>query len=176
MDHTTSVVFAGLGGQGVLTAAELLAQTAFRAGRDVKKSEVHGMAQRGGLVVSDVRFGMRVLSPMTALGAADYLVLLDESQLDAVQDRLRTKGVLLTPAHRDLTRLPGRRDLNVAMLGLLARSLDIASQHFENSIAHIMKPQHREASIALFRQYARGLGQVPSQQVAQPCANWSETQ
>ena len=53
----TNVVVAGLGGQGVLKASDILAQVAFEHGLDVKKSEIHGMSQRGGSVTSDVRFG-----------------------------------------------------------------------------------------------------------------------
>ena len=55
----TNVVLAGLGGQGVLKASDILADAALRAGLDVKKAEVHGMSQRGGSVTSDVRFGAR---------------------------------------------------------------------------------------------------------------------
>jgi len=58
-----NVVVAGLGGQGVLKASDILADVAFSAGLDVKKSELHGMSQRGGSVSSDVRFGERVFSP-----------------------------------------------------------------------------------------------------------------
>ena len=52
-----NVIVAGLGGQGAIKASDILADVAFRAGRDVKKAEVHGMSQRGGSVTSDVRFG-----------------------------------------------------------------------------------------------------------------------
>ena len=52
-----NVVVAGLGGQGVLKASDILADVAFRAGLDVKKTEIHGMSQRGGSVTCDVRFG-----------------------------------------------------------------------------------------------------------------------
>jgi len=58
----------GLGGQGVLKASDILADVAFSAGLDVKKSDVHGMSQRGGSVASDVRFGERVFSPMVPRG------------------------------------------------------------------------------------------------------------
>ena len=71
----TNVVFAGLGGQGVLKASDILAEAAFEAGLAVKKSELHGMSQRGGSVKSDVRFGQEVLSPMVPPGEADYLVV-----------------------------------------------------------------------------------------------------
>ena len=63
----TNVVIAGLGGQGVIKASDILADVARRAGLDVKKSEVHGMSQRGGGVRSDVRFGAAVLSPMVGI-------------------------------------------------------------------------------------------------------------
>jgi len=66
----TNVVIAGLGGQGVLKASDILADAAFLAGLDVKKSEIHGMSQRGGSVTSDVRFGRQVLSPMVPAGEA----------------------------------------------------------------------------------------------------------
>ena len=61
-----NVVVAGLGGQGVLKASDILADVALRAGFDVKKSEIKGMSQRGGSVTSDVRFGQIVLSPSAA--------------------------------------------------------------------------------------------------------------
>ena len=69
-------MIAGLGGQGVITASDILADAAFRAGRDVKKSELHGMSQRGGSVTSEVRFGAQVFSPMVPRGEADFLVVL----------------------------------------------------------------------------------------------------
>ena len=70
--RVTNVILAGLGGQGVIKASDILADAAVRAGYDVKKAEVHGMSQRGGSVTSDVRFGPRVLSPMIPRGEADF--------------------------------------------------------------------------------------------------------
>ncbi len=64
----------GVGGQGILTAGDILAGLGLRAGYDVKKSEVHGMSQRGGAVNSHVRFGRTVYSPLIAQGEADYLL------------------------------------------------------------------------------------------------------
>jgi len=71
---TTNILIVGVGGQGIMTAAEILAETALAEGYDVKKTEVAGMAQRGGMVTSHVRFGERVLSPSIAPGTADILV------------------------------------------------------------------------------------------------------
>lgn len=171
MHLTTSVVFAGLGGQGVLTAAEILAQAAFHAGCDVKKSEVHGMAQRGGLVVSDVRFGACVLSPMTASAGADCLVLLDASQLDAVHERLRSGGTLLTPEHDDLRQLANRRDLNIALLGILARSLRLAEKHFDIAITQVMKPSLHSACLQIFRHHASSSASTSAQAGISACAS-----
>ncbi len=74
----TNLVFCGVGGQGVLLASEVVAQVALEGGLDVKKSEVHGMAQRGGSVFSHVRFGERVYSPVIPLGGAHLLVAFEE--------------------------------------------------------------------------------------------------
>lgn len=72
--RTTTVMLAGVGGQGTILAADILAKTAVAAGLDVKLSEVHGMAQRGGSVDTAVRFGEHVASPITDPGCADHLV------------------------------------------------------------------------------------------------------
>jgi indolepyruvate ferredoxin oxidoreductase beta subunit len=70
---TTNVLMAGVGGQGVLAASETLALAAMAEGLQVKQSEVHGVAQRGGSVVSHVRFGPRVFSPLIQCGEVDLL-------------------------------------------------------------------------------------------------------
>ncbi len=71
---TTNILLAGVGGQGIILASEVVADVAAAAGLEVKKSEVHGMAQRGGSVVTHIRFGERVNSPLVAAGEADFLV------------------------------------------------------------------------------------------------------
>lgn len=73
-EPTRSVVLAGVGGQGTITAANLLANALVAHGYDVKTSEVHGMAQRGGSVISMVRFGSSVASPLVPRGEAEALV------------------------------------------------------------------------------------------------------
>jgi len=71
---TRSIVMAGVGGQGTILAANLLANALVAHGYDVKTSEVHGMAQRGGSVISMVRFGDAVASPLVPMGEADALL------------------------------------------------------------------------------------------------------
>jgi len=72
-DTVTSVVLVGVGGQGILLASEVVARAAMRAGFDVKTNEVHGMAQRGGSVVAQIRYGRRVFSPLVPDGQAVVL-------------------------------------------------------------------------------------------------------
>lgn len=82
---TTSVIVVGVGGQGTLLAAGILSEVAARSGLAVKSSEVHGMAQRGGSVLSQVRFGEQVYSPLTPAGEGDFLIALEE--LEALRHR-----------------------------------------------------------------------------------------
>lgn len=125
MSGVTNIIIAGLGGQGVLKASDIVADAAFRAGLDVKKSDIHGMSQRGGSVSSDVRYGQRVLSPMVPSREADYLVVLDPGQLDNNRPQLRPGGTLIAPDAVDGSRLRSRKTLNVALLGALSIRLDI---------------------------------------------------
>ena len=72
-DRTVNILFCGTGGQGVLKAAEVCGWAAMFAGLHAKKSEVHGMAQRGGSVESHLRFGKKVFSPLIPKGRVDVL-------------------------------------------------------------------------------------------------------
>lgn len=78
MSKTLNISLVGVGGQGTLLASEILCQVALLSGKDVKKSEVHGMAQRGGSVVSQVRIGDKVHSPLIALGETDILICFEK--------------------------------------------------------------------------------------------------
>ncbi len=93
--QVTNILVAGIGGQGVMTAAEILSQTALSQGYDVKKTEVAGMAQRGGVVTSHVRFGHRVLSPAIPHGEADILVGFEPAEALRWCGQLRHGGVAM---------------------------------------------------------------------------------
>ncbi|MHC4773076.1 MAG: 2-oxoacid:acceptor oxidoreductase family protein, partial [Planctomycetota bacterium] len=67
-----NVTFGGIGGQGIIKASELVGWAAMYEGYHVKKSEVHGMSQRGGSVESHVRFGKKIYSPLVSPGGADF--------------------------------------------------------------------------------------------------------
>ncbi len=77
-NRVTNILLVGVGGQGIIVASEIMADAFLEAGYDVKKSEVHGMAQRGGSVSTHVRFGARVFSPLIKEGEADILVAFEE--------------------------------------------------------------------------------------------------
>lgn len=74
---TFNILMVGVGGQGIILSSDILTQAALNAGLDVKKSEIHGMSQRGGSVFSHVRFGEKVNSPLISRGDADILVSLE---------------------------------------------------------------------------------------------------
>ena len=99
-DRVMSVVFAGVGGQGVILAARLLSAAALRAGLDVKSSEVHGMAQRGGSVTAQVRFGRKVFSPLVPAGGADYLAALEELEALRSVPILSPRGTVILVRRR----------------------------------------------------------------------------
>jgi len=74
MSTTGNILFSGVGGQGILLASEITAYALLSAGYDAKKSEVHGMAQRGGSVTAQLRYGKKVYSPLIEPGKADILI------------------------------------------------------------------------------------------------------
>jgi indolepyruvate ferredoxin oxidoreductase, beta subunit len=93
--ETINFVIAGIGGQGALLVSNVLAEVGVRAGYDVKKTEVHGMSQRGGSVTSHVRWGEMVQSPMVGQGEADFLLALEKLETLRYLDMLRPGGTVL---------------------------------------------------------------------------------
>ncbi|MDG4560750.1 MAG: indolepyruvate oxidoreductase subunit beta [Candidatus Competibacter sp.] len=95
LDGITNILVVGIGGQGVMTAAEMLARTALNQGYDVKKTEVAGMAQRGGVVSSHVRFGPKIYSPQIDPGEADLLIGFEAAEALRWLPYLRPTGVAM---------------------------------------------------------------------------------
>ena len=92
---TTSILIVGVGGQGILLASELIADAAFLQNFDVKKSDVHGMAQRGGVVSSHIRFGPTVYSPLIPTGQADILLAFEEMEALRWIHMVRPEGLVV---------------------------------------------------------------------------------
>ena len=97
---TTSVVLSGVGGQGILLASEILAQAAVAAGFEVKTNEVHGMAQRGGSVIAQIRYGKEVFSPLVPKGTAKVLGSLERIECLRYVDYLADDGVAIVSNQR----------------------------------------------------------------------------
>lgn len=92
---TVNILICGVGGQGVLLAGDIIAETAIASGFDAKKSEVHGMAQRGGSVVSHVRYGDKVNSPLIRQGEADVILSFEEMETARYLQFLKADGCLI---------------------------------------------------------------------------------
>jgi indolepyruvate ferredoxin oxidoreductase beta subunit len=90
-----NILIAGVGGQGVLLTSKIIAEAALLQGFDVKQSEVHGMAQRGGSVLSQVRFGEKVFSPIVSEGEADLLIGFEPIETARYLHFLREDGIVI---------------------------------------------------------------------------------
>lgn len=159
----TNVVIAGLGGQGVIRAANILAETAFRAGLDVKQGEIHGMSQRGGSVTSDIRFGAKVYSPMVPAGKADFVLVMHPTQEDNNRHHLKEDGVFISVAAllgEGKTKLADldaddsnpitERNCNIALLGILSVSLPFDDALWEAAIRGNLPARVHEDNLNVF--------------------------
>jgi len=95
MKEVKSILFIGVGGQGTILASKILSEGLLRHGYDVKMSEVHGMAQRGGSVTTQVRFGEKVYSPLIEKGKADVIVAFEKSEALRALPYLKDGGHLV---------------------------------------------------------------------------------
>lgn len=91
----TSILLAGVGGQGTILTAKILTEGLLEAGYDVKMSEIHGMAQRGGSVTTHIKFGECIRSPIICHGEADVLVAFEKNESLRYLDLLSTSGTLI---------------------------------------------------------------------------------
>lgn len=93
--NTTNIVICGVGGQGIILASNVLCSVAFLEGFDVKKSEVHGMAQRGGSVITHVRFGKMVYSPLIEQGTGDFILAFEKLEALRYSQYLKKQGTII---------------------------------------------------------------------------------
>jgi indolepyruvate ferredoxin oxidoreductase, beta subunit len=147
----TNIVFAGLGGQGVLKASDITADVAWATKLDVKKSELHGMSQRGGSVSSDVRFGDHIFSPMVPPGEADYLVVLAPDQVEVNRAMLKSGGILIEPSMVDENKLSNKKSANVALLGILSKYLQFSDEDWLQAIKRNLPEKLYEVNIEAFQ-------------------------
>ena len=148
----TNIVVSGLGGQGVLKITDILSEVLFTQGFDVKKSEVHGMSQRGGSVSSEVRFGEKINSPMVPAGEADILAVLDATQTEVALPVLKENGKLITPDSIPLDQLKNPKALNTMLLGALSACLpELPEEAFIAAINNAFPEKLRALNIEMFQ-------------------------
>jgi len=150
--ETTNLLLVGIGGQGVLTASEVLSEAAFRQGFDVKKSEVHGMSQRGGGVTSHIRFGRRVDSPLIPTGEADFLVAFHKEEGDKYPYMLKPSGVIIDPVLVQADEAALGRALNTYLLGVLSQCLPIETSAWLEALKTCIKAQYLESNLKVFHE------------------------
>jgi indolepyruvate ferredoxin oxidoreductase beta subunit len=135
-----NILFCGTGGQGVLTAAEICAVAAMNCGYHVKKSEVHGMAQRGGSVESHVRFGTRVFSPLIRPSQADYIVCFHEGEGQRLNFYLKKNGITFLKFFKDERFQPSnKRFANTYFLGILSAFLPMPEEAWRAALKKQLK-------------------------------------
>ena len=164
------IILSGVGGQGILSIATVIGKAALTEGLHIKQAEVHGMSQRGGSVVTYVKYGSKVASPIVALGEAD--LILSFEQLEAARwlpylkkggtiitntqkmdpmpvvmgaaeyphdilDAIRAKGVKLVAvdALSMAVEAGSAKAVNVALIGVMARNMDLEKQVWKDTIA-----------------------------------------
>lgn len=152
-DINTDINFllAGVGGQGVLTSSDIVAELGLVAGYDAKKSEIHGFSQRGGVVESHVRWAERVFSPVSPPGEVDFLIAFEPLEAARWINWLRPNGVVMVDPHTidplsvssgDLT-YPGLADIEAILLArtkqvTFVQGLEIARQLGNPRMANIV--------------------------------------
>jgi len=156
-NEVVNILFCGTGGQGVLTAAEIAALAAVYDGYHAKKSEVHGMAQRGGSVESHVRFGKNVSSPLIEISNSDFLVPFHKGEHDRMLQYLSAEGVdLLKDLAEADRKLANKKFINTYMLGRLSKHLKISRESWLKALEVGFKGRLVEENRKVFLEAAAG--------------------
>ena len=149
--ETINILFCGTGGQGVLTAAEVCGLAALFEDYHVKKSEVHGMAQRGGSVESHLRFGKKVFSPLIPQGKADYLVCFDQAEGERLKNFLSPKGInLIQYLSKARVSLEDKKYVNTYLLGVLSKYLPIKEENWLKALEQIFSSKNSAENKRIF--------------------------
>ena len=176
---TKTVLLCGVGGQGTILAADLLAFSCMKANLQVKVSEIHGMAQRGGAVTTVVRVGEDVKSMVSDAGCADVVVAFETTEAlrnlpqlkeggslivndvpvltgaasmpENARERLREAGALLIDADAIARAAGNAKCANVVLVGALAARLDIPIEVWEETVAERVPQKTVEANLAALR-------------------------
>lgn len=154
--ETRNVLLAGVGGHGVLALSRILAEGALAAGFDVRKSEVHGMSQRGGSVVSEVRYGKSVSSSLIRSAGVDVLLSLELLEALRHLPRVKPAGLVLVNEQR-ITPAPSGAGPVVAYPPDARRRIEVARPDARFLPAHAIASslgEHRAANMAMLGAFA----------------------
>jgi indolepyruvate ferredoxin oxidoreductase beta subunit len=152
--NNTNIIFYGIGGQGVLKASEACCVAALCQGYHVKKTEVHGMSQRGGSVESCLRFGGEVISPLIPKGEADFIVCLHPEEYKSSQGLLREGGMDLIAYTRKAYEILADQKLfvNSFMLGVLSGYLIIAEENWLKALKKVFGEKRQKENLTFFKE------------------------
>jgi indolepyruvate ferredoxin oxidoreductase, beta subunit len=144
-----SILFAGVGGQGVLRASDIICRVMMEGGLDVKKSEVHGMAQRGGCVTSHVRYGAKVYSPIEKKGNVNILVAFECIESLRYLDYLKPDGRII-----------------INDLKLYPPAVNLGEMKYPNNAIELVQKIFKTVKIANAREIARRAGNLKTENTA----------
>ena len=177
----TNIIIVGVGGQGILLTSKILGYLALDMGENVKVSEVHGMSQRGGSVITYVRIGSDVHSPLIDPGEADFVLSFEKLEALRAEYFLKKDGVLISntqeilpmpvimgnaqypeaePAQEKTVLLDAlklaedagnARAVNIVLLGVLSRFMDWPQEKWESAIAACVPAKTLETNLKAFR-------------------------
>ena len=175
MSNVKSALLVGVGGQGAILISKIMSNGFMQAGFDVKQSEVHGMAQRGGSVSTQVRWGDKVYGPVFGKGEADIMVALERMEAVRYAEFLKPDGVatiasgaetypdgcieamekvfrtIAVPASEIALDLGNARCMNVVLFGAMCDSLGCPQIDWEQVVADTVPEKVRELNIRAFR-------------------------
>ncbi len=174
------IVIVGVGGQGILLTSKILGALALEKGYDIKMSEVHGMSQRGGSVITHVRLGTEICAPLVSMGQADFVLAFEHLEALRAQDFLKEEGVLIQntqqidpmPVIMGVKKYPtdkpnkksvlafdalqkaresgNQKAVNIVMLGALSKYMDFSKEDFVNAIQACVPAKFLATNIKAF--------------------------
>ncbi len=147
--HTRSILLAGVGGQGIIRASDILCQVMIEVGLDTKKSEVHGMAQRGGCVTSHVRFGEKVYSPIAKRSDIDILLSFEKLESLRYFDFIKRDGTVI-----------------INDVEIYPPSVNLGDAGYPQNIVDIVKQTFKRVKLVNARDIAEQAGNIRTENIA----------
>ena len=161
----TNIMIVGVGGQGTLLTSRIIAQTVVQMGYDVKVSEVHGMAQRGGSVVTQVRYGDKIYSPIISKGCADVILAFEKIEAARWLDYLKPDGMIIINNERvdSLPVMSGKAkypdNIHTKIADLVKKTMVVDAYHIAERCGNI-----KAANVVLVGMLSQAIG-LPEKEV-----------